>query len=264
MSETLKPKFDNSYAEKKAEEQKYVRTAILMLVKAVNDVTGKNQHTCVQFKYGSSYYVVVKGVTQDREFTEAVKKKMLSYVEADLPVEPVMYRTIDAIRKARKEGDVKQEQLLNYSGTLLLVSHDREFLDNVVTSTFVLEGDGEVRQYPGGYADYERQRTVPAASRREALAGGPPVTAPRREDASGTVKKLSYNEQRELAALPAKIDALEREITAIEAFLSDGSNYARDPAKCKSDAERLTLAKSKLDAAESRWLELEERNGKAN
>ena len=72
-------------------------------------------------------------------------------------------------------------------------------------------------------------------------------------------RKLSYNEQRELAALPDRIDALEKEIAAIEAFLSDGSNYARDPAKCKSDSERLPLAKSELDAAESRWLELEER-----
>ena len=87
------------------------------------------------------------------------------------------------------------------------------------------------------------------------------VTTPVREDADGTVKrrKLSYNEQRELAALPDRIEALEKEIAAIEAFLSDGSNYARDSAKCKSCSDRLPLAKSELDAAEFRWLELEER-----
>ena len=159
--------------------------------------------------------------------------------------------------------ELLEEQLLNYSGTLLLVSHDREFLDNVVTSTFVLEGDGEVRQYPGGYADYEKQRGMRdegRGMRKEKTVPSPNVSSPI-PDPSSLKKKLSYNEQRELAALPDRIDALEKEIASIEAFLSDGSNYAKDPAKCKADSERLPLAKSELDAAESRWLELEERKG---
>ena len=152
--------------------------------------------------------------------------------------------------------ELLEEQLLNYSGTLLLVSHDREFLDNVVTSTFVLEGDGEVRQYPGGYEDYEKQRGKREEGRgkRKDLIPHPSSLIPLPSN-----RKLSYNEQRELAALPDRIDALEKEIAAIEAFLADGSNYAKDPAKCKSDLERLSLAKGELDAAESRWLELEER-----
>ena len=152
--------------------------------------------------------------------------------------------------------ELLEEQLLNYSGTLLLVSHDREFLDNVVTSTFVLEGDGEVRQYPGGYEDYEKQRGKREEGRgkRTDLIPHPSSLIPLPSN-----RKLSYNEQRELAALPDRIDALEKEIAAIEAFLADGSNYAKDPAKCKSDLERLSLAKGELDAAESRWLELEER-----
>ena len=157
--------------------------------------------------------------------------------------------------------ELLEEQLLNYSGTLLLVSHDREFLDNVVTSTFVLEGDGEVRQYPGGYADYERQRgkgEVRGGARDESDKR-PPVPQASPVSPVKSVKKLSYNEQRELDGLPARIDALEKEIAAIEAFLSDGSNYAKDSAKCKSCSERLPLAKGELDAAESRWLELEER-----
>ena len=166
--------------------------------------------------------------------------------------------------------ELLEEQLLNYTGTLLLVSHDREFLDNVVTSTFVLEGDGEVRQYPGGYADYERQRGRRVGIDRCRKASvdintdivdnngsGPTDAYPRLSTPKN--KKLSYNEQRELAALPDRIDALEKEIASIEAFLSDGSNYAKDPAKCKSCSERLPFAKSELDAAESRWLELEER-----
>ena len=153
--------------------------------------------------------------------------------------------------------ELLEEQLLNYSGTLLLVSHDREFLDNVVTSTFVLEGDGVVRQFPGGYADYERQRKSGEAyppSEASCEAG-----AMRGESFPHRAKKLSYNEKRELEGLPAKIAALEKEVAEIEAFLSDGANYAKDPARCKSAAERLPLAKSELDAAESRWLELEDR-----
>ena len=170
--------------------------------------------------------------------------------------------------------ELLEEQLLNYTGTLLLVSHDREFLDNVVTSTFVLEGDGEVRQYPGGYADYEKQRAARAKVKVEGegeqrnfqtcSAGQPEKDSnhhcsPSPSTFTSSQRKLSYNEQRELAVLPDRIDALEKEIAAIEAFLSDGSNYAKDPAKCKSDSERLSLAKDELDAAESRWLELEER-----
>ena len=167
--------------------------------------------------------------------------------------------------------ELLEEQLLNYSGTLLLVSHDREFLDNVVTSTFVLEGDGEVRQFPGGYADYERQRKSGEAESFPLRAGAksgeayPPSEASceagamRGESFPLRAKKLSYNEKRELEGLPAKIAALEKEVAEIEAFLSDGANYAKDPARCKSAAERLPLAKSELDAAESRWLELEDR-----
>ena len=163
--------------------------------------------------------------------------------------------------------ELLEEQLLNYSGTLLLVSHDREFLDNVVTSTFVLEGDGLVRQYPGGYADYEKQKkcgvrsaVVPSANKEELSL----AALSTKHQALSTKRKLSYNEQRELEGLPAKIEALEREIAAIEAFLSDGSNYAKDPSRCKTCSERLPLAKLELDTAESRWIELEERNGKAN
>ena len=153
--------------------------------------------------------------------------------------------------------ELLEEQLLNYKGTLLLVSHDREFLDNVVTSTFVLEGDGTVRQFPGGYADYERQRGMKdegRGMRKKESSTDPSSPIPH------PPKKLSYNEKRELEALPAKIEALEREVADIEAFLSDGANYAKDAAKCKAMAERLEPAKAELEAAGDRWLELEERN----
>ncbi len=149
--------------------------------------------------------------------------------------------------------ELLEEQLLNYRGTLLLVSHDREFLDNVVTSTFVLEGDGEVRQYPGGYADYERYKGSGSSEVRGVSKPPKPPKPPQPPKPSKPSKppKLSYNEQRELDALPARIDALEKEIAAIEADLVAGKIYT---------SERLAPAQEELEAAVERWAELEERS----
>ena len=151
--------------------------------------------------------------------------------------------------------ELLEEQLLAYSGTLLLVSHDREFLDNVVTSTFALEGDGEVRCYPGGYADYvvQRGRREVNPTTRTPPKGSDPAPAPAQP------KKLSYNEQRELDALPGRIEKLEGEVAAIREALGDGSIYRRDPAKAQELTARLPQAEAELEAAVERWAELEER-----
>jgi ATP-binding cassette subfamily F protein uup len=143
--------------------------------------------------------------------------------------------------------ELLEEQLLAYKGTLLLVSHDREFLDNVVTSTFVLEGDGSVKPYPGGYEDYFRQRKVILPPQPAEQKGA----AQKKEPADQTQKKkLSFNEKRELEALPAKIEELEGEIAAIEADLVAARIYT---------SERLSVAQAELEAAVERWAELEER-----
>ena len=143
--------------------------------------------------------------------------------------------------------ELLEEQLLAYKGTLLLVSHDREFLDNVVTSTFVLEGDGSVKPYPGGYEDYFRQRKVILPPQPAEQKGA----AQKKEPADQTQKKkLSFNEKRELEALPAKIEELEGEIAAIEADLIAARIYT---------SERLSVAQAELEAAVERWAELEER-----
>ena len=158
--------------------------------------------------------------------------------------------------------ELLEEQLLAYTGTLLLVSHDREFMDNVVTSTFVLEGDGTVAQYPGGYADYEAQRKPrikPAEKADEKRSDAAKESAPAGAAASAQSKKLSYKEQRELDALPAKIEALEQELAKIREELSDGTIYRSDPAKAKALSERLPVAESELEACVDRWAELEER-----
>lgn len=142
--------------------------------------------------------------------------------------------------------ELLEEQLLAYSGTLLLVSHDREFLDNVVTSTFVLEGDGEVKQFPGGYEDYIKQSGGGFVAKKKvvkASAEESKVEAP-----SPTRKKLSYNEKRELEALPDKIDALEKRIAEI---------LASDPLACRDDYAKIPELQVELDAAVERWAELE-------
>ena len=152
--------------------------------------------------------------------------------------------------------ELLEEQLLAYKGTLLLVSHDREFLDNVVTSTLVLEGDGEVVSYPGGYADYIAQR----GRREEKPAQAAAPVQPKEASAQPQSKKLSYKEQRELDALPDRIDALEKELDAIRDALADGTIYRIDPARTQSLTERMPLAESELEAAVERWAELEERS----
>ena len=137
--------------------------------------------------------------------------------------------------------ELLEEQLLAYSGTLLLVSHDREFLNNVVTSTFALEGDGKVRQYPGGYDDYVRQRAAaPDRGTDRRAEAGREKQPPRLDNgAAPRERKLSYNERRELDALPGRIDALEGELKEIREALADGSVYRTDPARAKALSEAL-------------------------
>ena len=153
--------------------------------------------------------------------------------------------------------ELLEEQLMSYTGTLLLVSHDREFLDHVVTSCIVLTGGGETVQTAGGYAEARRALDAAherrAAAERETAPSGQMLVASPQPSAK---RKLSYKEQRELEALPERIAALEKEIAEIESILGDPSLYAKEPAKAAAYAERLAPAKEELDAAETRWLEL--------
>lgn len=154
--------------------------------------------------------------------------------------------------------ELLEEQLLNYGGTLLVVSHDREFLDNVVTSTYVLAGDGEVRVCAGGYAEAARLLKDVAKAEKREKAAPPAAAAPSARPAG---RKLSYMEKRELEQLPERMSALEAEIADIEAALSDSTIYSRDNAKAVALMERLPQVRTALDEAETRWLELSEREG---
>ena len=154
--------------------------------------------------------------------------------------------------------ELLEEQLLNYRGTLLVVSHDRAFLDNVVTSTYLLTGDGEVRVCAGGYAEAKKlEKAVKAEKAERAEKAAPPSTPP--PQPSQAPRKLNNRETRELEALPGKMEALEAEIAEIESALADPSIYAKDNARAVALTARLPVARAELDAAETRWLELSER-----
>ena len=151
--------------------------------------------------------------------------------------------------------DLLQEVLSDFPGTLIVVGHDRDFLDRLVTVTYGLEGDGMVVQAPGGYADYRRQQAraaVPDPEKvemRKAAAKAEKLKARR---------KLSYKDQRELDLLPERIAALEKTIVANEALLADAGLFTRDPAAYNKAVSVLQAARNDLEAAEERWLELEE------
>ena len=151
--------------------------------------------------------------------------------------------------------DLLQEALSDYDGTVLLVSHDRDFLDRVVTSTIAVEGDGSAIEYAGGYSDYLIQRgpraeSAPAAPRRER--GAPP-----RETAAAPARRLGYKRERALAELPRKIEALQAEIATLHDALADPDLYGRDPSTFSAKTARVGVAQAELDAAETEWLELE-------
>ncbi len=156
--------------------------------------------------------------------------------------------------------EMLEDRLVEYTGTVLLVSHDREFLNNVVTSTIACEGNGNLQEYVGGYDDYLRQRSPavpePVRKRKE---------QPKKETRTKEKTKLSFNESRELAELPQKIESLEEEKRQLAAKLNDASFQTRSDAKTINDAlARLEAVEAELDAAYTRWSELEDLAAKLN
>jgi ABC transport system ATP-binding/permease protein len=151
--------------------------------------------------------------------------------------------------------------LQEYTGTLFLVSHDRTFLDNLVTQVIAFEGDGRLVEYAGGYADWRRAQQFQAdAGREEAKAGARErKVAPQPVARSAPRAKLSFKEARELAALPDEIAALEKEQAAITRSLADGTVYRSDPAQAQALQKKLAKIEADLATRFSRWEELESR-----
>jgi ATP-binding cassette subfamily F protein uup len=153
--------------------------------------------------------------------------------------------------------ELLEELLLAYSGTLLLVSHDRAFLNNVVTGTLAFEGNGLIRAYPGGYDDWLEQRPNSKPSRKDENQTEPKQKtklAPQRPH------KLGYKEQRELEALPQRIETLEAEQQMLYKTVSDPDFYKNEKAKITATRSRLETVESEIALAYDRWQSLEEYN----
>ena len=157
--------------------------------------------------------------------------------------------------------DVLEEMLGDYSGTVLLVSHDRDFLDRVVTSVLAFEGDGLWQDYAGGYTDMVAQRghgvrarAVPQAT--TATRSLKPLPAPRTA-ATPARRRLSFNQRRALELLPSRMEALGAEIARLQSALTDPELFARDLDRFTRSSARLAAAEAELAAAEEEWLDLE-------
>jgi ABC transport system ATP-binding/permease protein len=156
--------------------------------------------------------------------------------------------------------DVLEEMIGDYAGTVLLISHDRDFLDRIVDGVIVPEGDGKWVEYAGGYSDMLAQRgedlrktgtkpvTKPAAPEKPKLAR--PASEPAR-------RKLGFNEKHALETLPGRMAALEAEIGRLQKLMDDPTLYARDRAAFDKVSTALAAAQAELAASEQRWLELE-------
>jgi ATP-binding cassette subfamily F protein uup len=165
--------------------------------------------------------------------------------------------------------ELLEEVLLNFPGTVLIVSHDRAFLDNVVTSTLVFEGQGKVREYVGGYQDWLRQggsiRLLGVTEQRtgnkmpvaEAVSSAPAPVAVASKPGESSKKKLSYKLQRELEALPAQIESVEKQLAEVQAQIGQPSFYQQPAAQTQAILARLQALQSELDALLERWTELE-------
>ena len=147
--------------------------------------------------------------------------------------------------------ELLEDLLADYTGTVFLVSHDRDFLESVVTQVIAFEGNGRLQEYPGGYDDWARNRSRPAT------AAPPRAKAAREPTAAPAVKgKLSYRETQDLQAMPDRIDALEREQTRLADALADPQTY-REPEQALGLQSRLREVESELEALFSRWEALE-------
>jgi ATP-binding cassette subfamily F protein uup len=154
--------------------------------------------------------------------------------------------------------DLLQEVITDYEGTVLIVSHDRDFLDRTVTITLGLDGSGKVDIVAGGYEDWVRQRyeaaRAPAKAARSAERSKPSAPGPRPSPGN----KLSYKDQRDYDRLPGEIERLQAEVEADEAALGDPDLFLKNPQRFAELTARIARHRADIDAAEERWLEVAE------
>jgi ATP-binding cassette subfamily F protein uup len=154
--------------------------------------------------------------------------------------------------------DLLQEQIAEYSGTVIVVSHDRDFLDRVATDVVAWEGEGRWQDYAGGYSDMVAQRGHGVRAREDGVRKPAPAAAPAKPAAAAPArKKLSFKDQHELDTLPARMRKLEAEAAKLKEILADPGLYSRDKARFDKATELLARSETQLAEAEERWLELE-------
>ncbi|WP_353342557.1 ATP-binding cassette domain-containing protein [Litorivita sp. NS0012-18] len=155
--------------------------------------------------------------------------------------------------------DLLQELLDSYDGTVLLVSHDRDFLDRVAATTVAMEGDGRAVVYAGGWSDYQAQKAEVAAQAKPVKAEAAKSSAKGQAAAKSSKSGLSFTEKHRLEALPAEIERLEAEIAKLEDFLAAPDLYTKEPVKFAKGTEALTERQQALARAEEEWMMLEEK-----
>lgn len=156
--------------------------------------------------------------------------------------------------------DLLEEMVSDYTGTVIVVSHDRDFLDRVATSIIMSEGQGRWQEYAGGYSDMVSQRGSGVAARAQekpSRQDRPKVTSEAPSAIAQAKRKLSFKDKHALETLPGEIEGLDREIRTLNEALSDPALYSRDPASFASKSKSLENAEARKAAAEERWLELE-------
>jgi ATP-binding cassette subfamily F protein uup len=154
--------------------------------------------------------------------------------------------------------ELLEDLLAEYPGTLLLVSHDREFLNNVVTSTLVLEGEGRVKEYAGGYDDWQRQAAPPPEKAERAKPRSKPAAIPKERP-----RRLTYAQQRELQAIPQRIEELETQLGRLHTAMADPAFYRQDAAEIVKTTAHLQGLEKELTAAYQHWETLEALGGKS-
>ena len=195
---------------------------------------------------------VLSGGEQARLFLARGLRQPSNLLVMDEPTNDLDLETLDLL----------QEMIAAYEGTVILVSHDRDFLDRTVTSVFFAEGEGKWLEYAGGYSDMKAQQKAGAKpvedddksqARADKAAGAPAGQS----QSAKPAQKLSYKHKFRLEKLPAEMEALRADIAAAEAVLTDAELYAKNPEKFDKAAKKLEQARTALAAAEDEWLELE-------
>ncbi|MDH2897713.1 ABC transporter ATP-binding protein [Rahnella sp. PAMC25617] len=158
--------------------------------------------------------------------------------------------------------ELLEEMIDSYQGTVMLVSHDREFVDNSATECWIYEGNGVINSYVGGYHDAQHQRRNQKPIRQAVVTENKPAAQPKAEPAKRTANKLSYNQQRELEQLPAQISTLEEKIEALQQQMSDANFFTLPHEETQQVITALAAAEQELEQAFERWEALEaQKNG---